>query len=94
MRRERPSIARGFVDSFLNPPPVSLKKTDFEHVFPPEAFAYDFDLVKEALDEFNTNKYDPTKQFITLGRIHLRFPVTSGSVSMSIRQVQERPRYS
>ena len=54
------------------------KKTDFEHVFPPEAFAYDFDLVKEALDEFNTNKYDPTKQFITLGRIHLRFPVTSG----------------
>ena len=81
---ENAPIAQGFVDSFLNPPPVSLKKTDFEHVFPPEVFAYDFDLVKEALDEFNTNKYDPTKQFITLGKINLRFPVTSGKVSMGI----------
>lgn len=81
---ENAPVAQGFVDSFLNPPPVSLKKVELEHVFPPEAFAYDFDLVKEALDEFNRNKYDPTKEFITLGRIHLRFPVTSGKVSMSI----------
>ena len=81
---ENAPIAQGFVDSFLNPPQVSLKKVDLEHVFPKEAFAYDADLVKEALDEFNVEKYDPKKNFHTLGRIYLRFPTTVGRVSMSI----------
>lgn len=83
---ENAPASRGFVDSFLNPPQVSLKRTDLEHVFPPEAFAYDFDLVKEALDEFNVEKYEPTKSFVT-GRnaLNLRFPVTTGRVSMIIQ---------
>jgi len=81
---ENAPIAQGFVDSFLNPPQVSLKKVELEHVFPKEAFAYDTDLVKEALDEFNVEKYDPKKNFYNLGRIWLRFPTTVGQVSMGI----------
>ena len=81
---ENAPASRGFVDSFLNPPTVIAKRADFEHVFSPKAFAYDFDLVKEALDEFNVEKYEPSKNFSVRGQLYLRFPVTSGKVSMSI----------
>lgn len=81
---ENAPASRGFVDSFLNPPTVIAKRADFEHVFSPKVFAYDFDLVKEALDEFNVEKYEPSKNFSVRGQLYLRFPVTSGKVSMSI----------
>jgi guanylate kinase len=83
---ENAPIAQGFVDSFLNPPQVSLKRTELGHVFPKEAFAYDYELVKEALDEFNVEKYEPTKTFVTgKNALNLRFPVTTGKVSMTIQ---------
>lgn len=83
---ENAPVAQGFVDSFLNPPPVLLKKTDFEHQFPAQTFAYDYDLVSEALDKYNVEKYDPKKNFFVRGQFYLRFPTTFGQVSMSITQ--------
>ena len=83
---ENAPIAQGFVDSFLNPPPVLLKKTEFEHQFPAQTFAYDYDLVSEALDKFNVEKYHPEKNFFTLGRFNLRIPTTFGQISMFITQ--------
>ena len=79
-------IAQGFVDSFLNPPAVLAKRADFEHQFPAETFAYDFDLVKEALNKFNVERYDPKKNFFVRGQFYLRIPTTFGKVSMSITQ--------
>jgi len=83
---ENAPASRGFVDSFLNPPTVTRQRTELRHLFPVETFGYDFGLVKEALDEFNVEKYEPTKSFVT-GRnaLNLRFPVTSGKVSMIIQ---------
>ena len=83
---ENAPVSRGFVDSFLNPPTVTTQRIELQHTFPPEAFAYDFDLVKEALDEFNVEKYEPKRSFVT-GRnaLNLRFPVTTGKVSMTIQ---------
>ena len=83
---ENAPIAQGFVDSFLNPPQLLAKRADFEHQFPAETFAYDYDLVAEALDKFNVEKYDPTKNFFVRGQFYLRFPTTFGKVSMSIVQ--------
>jgi guanylate kinase len=83
---ENAPASRGFVDSFLNPPTVTTQRIELRHTFPTEAFSYDFDLVKEALDEFNVEKYEPAKSFVT-GRnaLNLRFPVTTGKVSMTIQ---------
>ena len=83
---ENAPIAQGFVDSFLNPPQLLKKKVEFEHQFPAETFAYDYDLVAEALDKFNVEKYDPKKNFFVRGQFYLRFPTTFGKVSMSITQ--------
>jgi hypothetical protein len=58
---ENAPASRGFVDSFLNPPTVTTQRIELRHTFPTEAFSYDFDLVKEALDEFNVEKYEPAK---------------------------------
>ena len=83
---ENAPIAQGFVDSFLNPPQLLKKKVEFEHQFPAETFAYDYDLVAEALDKFNVEKYDPKRNFFVRGQFYLRFPTTFGKVSMSIVQ--------
>ena len=85
-RGENAPIAQGFVDSFLNPPTVLKKKVEFQHQFPTEAFAYDFDLVKEALDDFNVERYDPKRNFFTKGRFNLRIPTTVGQITMMVTQ--------
>ena len=51
-----------------------------------KTFAYDFDLVKEALNDFNVEKYDPKKNFFVRGQFYLRIPTTVGQITMSITQ--------
>ena len=77
---------KGFVDSYLNPPPMTLKRTDYLVQFPPEAFEL-YDILEEALSEFSKTKVDPSKPFFTAtGKFNLSVPTKGGRVGMMITQ--------
>jgi guanylate kinase len=75
----------GFVDSYLNPPPMVLKRTDYEVTFPPEAFDF-YDIVVEALSQYSKSLVDPTREFHKLGKFNLSVPTSGGRVGMMITQ--------
>lgn len=77
---------RGFVDSYLNPPQMTLKRTDYLVQFPPEALEL-YDLVEEALEQFSKTKVDPSKPFFTAKeKFNLSVPTKGGRVTMMIAQ--------
>ena len=75
----------GFVDSYLNPPPMILKRTDYLVTFPPEAFDF-YDIVVEALGQYSKSLVDPRKEFQKLGKFNLSVPTSGGRVGMMITQ--------
>ena len=79
-------FAQGFVDSYLNPPPMTLKRTDYLVQFPPEALEL-YDIVEEALSEFSKSKVDPSRPFFTAtSKFNLSVPTKGGRVGMMITQ--------
>ena len=77
---------RGFVDSYLNPPQMTLKRTDYLVQFPPEALEL-YDLVEEALEQFSKTRYDPKRPFFTAkNKFNLWVPTQGGKVGIMISQ--------
>jgi guanylate kinase len=78
--------ADGFVDSYLNPPRMTLKRTDYLTKFPVEALEL-YDLVAEALEPFSKTRYDPKRPFYTdKSKFNLWVQTKGGRVGMMISQ--------
>lgn len=71
-----------FVDSLLNPP-VRQQAVQAQTQFPPQAFEFP-DIIREALDEFDPAKYDPTKKLFGDKQLSLRVRTKNGMTTMMI----------
>jgi len=77
---------KGFIDSYLNPPRMTLKRTDYLTKFPVEALEL-YDLVAEALEPFSKTRYDPKRPFYTdKSKFNLWVQTKGGRVGMMISQ--------
>ncbi len=82
-RTRNPEIqSHVFVDSLLNPP-VHQQSVEALTQFPPQAFEFP-DIIREALDEFDPAKYDPTKKLFGEKQLILRVRTKNGMTTMMI----------
>lgn len=77
---------QGFVDSYMNPPPMRLQRTDYLVSLPPEAFDL-YDIAAEALTPFSKSRIDPKRPFFTeKSKFNLWVQTKGGRVGMMISQ--------